>query len=86
MGELVGIALECAPLLMLLGVVLLDVHRQSEHRRRFDAAEKRRELLEHEAERLADGLPPHERCLCPKCRAWRTNPRNAELLRLRGVR
>lgn len=59
---------------------------RSENRRRRAASERRRRERELAAERLADGLPPHERCLCSECRAWRTNPRNAELLRLRGLR
>lgn len=68
----------------MFGVVEWRQHR--EHRRRFEAAEHRRQLAERVSERLADGLPPHPHCLCPACRAWRSNPRNAELLRLRGLR
>lgn len=77
--------LELAPLLILLLVGILDIRQRRENRRRYEAAEQRRALADRKAERLADGLPPHERCLCAECRAWRTNPRNAELLRLRGL-
>lgn len=54
--------------------------RRLERDRRIDAerrvAARRREL----------GLPPHERCLCKECRAWRSVPGNQERLRLRGRR
>lgn len=69
-----------------LGWFFLEYLPERRERRRTEFWRQQQLTDAREAARMLDGLPPHSRCLCSKCRAWREIPGNAEQLRLRGLR
>jgi hypothetical protein len=86
-GELIFlIVIMVAPGVAPIGVVLIHSFRTRRERRAEHFRRQQQLAAEREAARMLEGLPPHPRCLCERCRAWRLVPGNSEQLRLRGLR